>query len=319
MMSKKSSTLTHTLVAIVVGLFGILGFSAPVQAIDCAVPETGNFTLSQSCTFGNSTTGNSVDGVYNGNLIIPSGNTLTINAGQTVCWYPGNGIQLNGGSIAINATGQLKECNVVDEMWSNLGADVYGAGQPVRVYDNNIFVCNQNPCSATAPSVEGNLVLEGVLKMTGGSPGAGKVLTSDANGVASWTTAAGGVPTGAVMAFNLASCPSGWTEYTSARGRYVVGLPSGGTLNGTAGTALSNLEDRPVGQHSHTITDPGHQHGVNGGAGWANDSYFTMTNSGTQYGVKYTGVGYTYITVNNAGTTAGTNAPYIQLLICQKS
>jgi hypothetical protein len=37
-------------------------------------------------------------------------------------------------------------------------------------------------------------------------------------------------PAGAVMFFNLATCPPGWTELVSARGRYLVGLPSAGTL-----------------------------------------------------------------------------------------
>jgi len=61
----------------------------------------------------------------------------------------------------------------------------------------------------------------------------------------------GGIPSNTVIFYNGTSCPSGWTELTSARGRYLVGLPLSGTLAGTAGTALSNLENRPVGQHNH--------------------------------------------------------------------
>ena len=70
-------------------------------------------------------------------------------------------------------------------------------------------------------------------------------------------------PAGAVMFFNLASCPSGWTELTSARGRYLVGRPSGGALAGTQGTALTNLADpsggtaQPCGHRS----GPPAQHG----------------------------------------------------------
>jgi len=59
-----------------------------------------------------------------------------------------------------------------------------------------------------------------------------------------------------------AACPTGWTEYTAAQGRYVVGVPDGGTVAGTAGTALTDLENRAVGQHNHAITDPGHVHGA---------------------------------------------------------
>ena len=43
-------------------------------------------------------------------------------------------------------------------------------------------------------------------------------------------------PAGAVMFFNLASCPAGWSELAAAQGRYLVGVPGGGTLGGTSGT-----------------------------------------------------------------------------------
>ena len=96
----------------------------------------------------------------------------------------------------------------------------------------------------TADSIKINTLLNCDTLDTDGT---GKILCgTDATGSGS-----ADIPTGAVMAFNLASCPSGWTELTSARGRYIVGLPSGGTLAGTAGTALSNQENRPVGQHNH--------------------------------------------------------------------
>ena len=61
------------------------------------------------------------------------------------------------------------------------------------------------------------------------------------------------VPQGAVMTFNLASCPSGWSEVTDAQGRALVGLPSGGTLGGIVGTDLTNLEDRT---HYHYVNTP---------------------------------------------------------------
>ncbi len=114
-----------------------------------------------------------------------------------------------------------------------------------------------------------------------------------------WQTVGGSAPLGAVMSFNLASCPSGWTELTSARGRYIVGLPSGGTLAGTTGTALSNLENRPVGQHTHGI-------GATNSAGGGGESFLRSYND-------FTIQSYT------AGSVAGTNAPYIQLLVCQKN
>lgn len=127
------------------------------------------------------------------------------------------------------------------------------------------------------------------------------------------------VPSGAIMYFNKTACPNGWTELTGARGRYIVGTPASGTLGGTAGTALSNGEDRPTGTHSHPISNHSHTGSVNlasgsGGCGgimracglWgASGSYVSATVNTT-------------VTSNYAGT-ANTNAPYIQYIVCLKN
>ena len=156
------------------------------------------------------------------------------------------------------------------------------------------------------------------------------------------------ISAGMVAFFNLSSCPTGWSELTSARGRYIVGLPSGGTLAGTAGTAFTtNAENRTVGPHSHTntINNSSHTHTISyplsctGSVGcWgygetadsgtlnrplfnfrAADS-FTPTSPG--FSVSSDNANAT-LTNSSAGTnisaTSGTNAPYIQLLACQKS
>lgn len=124
------------------------------------------------------------------------------------------------------------------------------------------------------------------------------------------------VPRGMVSFFNLAACPTGWSELVAGRGRYVVGLPAAGTLAGTSGTALTDLESRPVGQHNHGVTEVAHSHtlasGVTAGAGasamQASDNVGNLNASSVSTG----------LTVDNAGAVAGTNAPYIQLLICAK-
>jgi hypothetical protein len=157
-------------------------------------------------------------------------------------------------------------------------------------------------------------------RITGSCPPESSIRSVDEDGnVVCETDDAGaggaGIPSGAVMFFNLAVCPAGWTELAAARGRYLVGQLPGGTLGGTVGTALVNLESRAVGLHSHSITDPGHAHsyvppiqtGTGSGASSAKVGSATSTSSST-----------TGISVNNAGSVAGTNAPYVQLLVCQK-
>jgi hypothetical protein len=148
-----------------------------------------------------------------------------------------------------------------------------------------------------------------------------------------------GVPPGAVLFLARRACPSGWKVFKAARGRYIVGVPNRGTFLGTDGTPLRNLEDRPTGEHTHSITDAGHGHDLAGpGAGVilnvvGNDP--NVSNFGLAIGqgpyvgdvlaatftrrlTGQTAAGPTGIKVDPAGSVPGTNAPYIQLLPCEK-
>jgi len=119
------------------------------------------------------------------------------------------------------------------------------------------------------------------------------------------------IPSGAVMSFNLSSCPSGWSALDGtggrpdARGRYIIDLPAGGTLAATVGTALSNQENRAAGQHNHYVF--GRLGNEGGGAQFRS----LEGNSGNN------GLSDTAGTIGNT-SVAGTNAPYIQFLVCQK-
>jgi len=77
----------------------------------------------------------------------------------------------------------------------------------------------------------------------------------------STSSAAASAPAGAVVHFDLPSCPDGWSEYTAARGRVLLGLPAGGNLGGTVGTPLANLASP---QHKHDW-NPGGSASTNGG------------------------------------------------------
>jgi hypothetical protein len=75
------------------------------------------------------------------------------------------------------------------------------------------------------------------------------------------------VPAGLVGFFAGSSCPSGWSEYTTARGRVIVGLPSGGTPEGTQGVSLGDLQPRTISDvpsHSHSIDPPSSSTSTNG-------------------------------------------------------
>jgi hypothetical protein len=129
-------------------------------------------------------------------------------------------------------------------------------------------------------------------------------------------------PAGAVMYFDLPACPAGWTSFDAAGGRYLVGLPAGGTAGAAVGTALSDQENRPTGQHTHGVTDPGHFHAVQYDteqlANTGNTIGGTRMQGGTNSGSENSDLAFTGITIQSAGAVAGTNAPYLQLLVCRK-
>lgn len=127
-----------------------------------------------------------------------------------------------------------------------------------------------------------------------------------------------GVPTGAVMFFNLPACPAGWDALPEAEGRYLVGLPGGGTLAAPVGTALTNKENRPAGAHTHSVPTTtslfcvplpggplcGTRDLLNPTAVDVNTLAFSTTTDAPR--------------TDSGGLTSGTNAPYLQLLVCQK-
>lgn len=59
-----------------------------------------------------------------------------------------------------------------------------------------------------------------------------------------WKSGGGGsaTPAGAVMAFDLSTCPDGWSEYLPARGRFIRGVDSAGTLDPSGTRAVGSLQ-----------------------------------------------------------------------------
>lgn len=58
------------------------------------------------------------------------------------------------------------------------------------------------------------------------------------------------IPSGMII-MTSGACPAGFAEYTDARGRHIVGVPAGGTVAGTLGTALTDLQEN---SHNHEFT-----------------------------------------------------------------
>lgn len=109
------------------------------------------------------------------------------------------------------------------------------------------------------------------------------------------------VPKFSVVAFNQEFCPTGWRAFESGRGRYIVGLNKDGELAKQIGSSLSDKEDRAAGAHTHNYLDAT----VGGDVG-----NMTVGNNSSRPDVPR-------ITAENEAPK-GTNAPYIQLLLCEK-
>jgi hypothetical protein len=112
------------------------------------------------------------------------------------------------------------------------------------------------------------------------------------------------VPRGSVAFFELTSCPPGWKSFEQGRGRYLVGLVSAGSLGSQVGTPLADKENRATGKHDHKYQE--------NGWGWGGGPPGACTCDGGPGETKST------YTSQPSGETEGTNAPYVQLLACQK-
>ena len=192
--------------------------------------------------------------------------------------------------------------------WILSDSDIYSG------VTGNVGIGTMNPQST--------LGIFGNIRINDGTQNSGKVLTSHSAGIASWEPLSS-VPQGMLLFFNLSDCPEGWTKVSDSQGRYLVALQQNGTLNGTAGTNLSDQENRATGQHDHSIGVVEHTHTFNGGASGGGSAYACSSPPGSPNTISgnwaQSSVSTTGITINAYGDVEGTNAPYIQLLLCQKN
>jgi hypothetical protein len=129
-----------------------------------------------------------------------------------------------------------------------------------------------------------------------------------------------GVPTDGVIYSTSTTLPYGFAELGVARGRFIVGMPSGGTIKGTLGTALTDLgtfththEYKQVVAHTHSAK------GYNDGdAGTSPRSGYSWGLWLTKTTVWYDG----YIGTTGSSTcnteAASSTPPYLQLMTLVK-
>lgn len=162
-------------------------------------------------------------------------------------------------------------------------------GGNVQFYNNgtgsNFYFGNDNgPIMTVGPTL--NVVMHGTVKIEGGSPGAGKVLTSDADGDASWQTPSGGgsltfdmslAESGGSVTLDNDEASPGNSEYYGTNGSGVKGyyaLPSG-TISGLTtaylpkATSASTIGDSRLADDGTNVT--------------ATTNNFSLANSGNNW------------------------------------
>lgn len=66
-------------------------------------------------------------------------------------------------------------------------------------------------------------------------------------------SAATGVPSGFIGAFDLEACPTGWSEYTAARGRFLRGIDPTGTNDPDGVRTAGSLQGDELKSHAHDL------------------------------------------------------------------
>jgi hypothetical protein len=147
----------------------------------------------------------------------------------------------------------------------------------------------------------------------------------------------GTVPSGGIIMVSSGGCPSGWSELTEARGRYVVGVPASGTLLATVGSAMTDAQNLSVTPTFTGSTLAAHQHAVPvsrnssrltasvpygaNGTSHSNGDYANVaasTGTDTGFMLSESVSGGTPAGTNSAVTT-GALAPYVQVRLCRRS
>ncbi len=123
------------------------------------------------------------------------------------------------------------------------------------------------------------------------------------------TTGGGdGVPTGAVMAFDLDTCPTGWTAYAALGGKNIIGANTTYARGSTGGSAQHTLTIEEMPSHGHNVQIV-KSDGGGGSGGFVLGTDRTDANK------------YRTLDQNNAGGGLPHSImdPYIALLYCKKN
>ena len=152
--------------------------------------------------------------------------------------------------------------------------------------------------------------------------GAKCVTPGDLYNLASSTGSGSETPAGAVMAFDLAACPLGWSAYSAANGRNIIGTGSSGApgaVNHVRGNATTGVGGEE--KHIQTINEmAAHTHDASTNAVSAPGTYSGGSHSpnNTNF-LNYPPAAYVNISSSGGSSPSNVMDPYIALLYCKKN
>jgi len=68
-----------------------------------------------------------------------------------------------------------------------------------------------------------------------------------------WQPMGVGIPAGSIVAFASTTCPTGWSEYTTARGRFLRGIDNGAGVDPSGTRTPGGTQEDDLKSHSHNI------------------------------------------------------------------
>lgn len=200
--------------------------------------DTGNFTYA-----GGVLTAPSISGTNAVNSRYVSGTQLW---GSTVSGTAHNGYyaSFTTGSVGSLGVGTINASGLITTTVGLNTTGTVSASVVSASYISSTYV--QIPSASTVLSC--GSALTGTIRYTSGT-------VQVCNG-SSWGNIGIGVPTGTIMAFAAASCPSGWTPYTPAYGRFLRGIDlTGSTATDPSGTRTAGgTQNDELKSHTHDVT-----------------------------------------------------------------
>lgn len=181
-----------------------------------------NTTASSSSTTGALKVGGGVGIVGNANI----GGTLGVSGAATLASSTITGNETIGGTLGVTGA-------------TSLAALTTTGAATISITTNSTSTSTGALIVRGGVGIASDVKIGGTIEIDGGSPGAGKVLTSDATGVASWQNSGGTITT--LSATGTATSTASYIIFTGSTASQTITIPSAVTLGAGRELTIKNV------------------------------------------------------------------------------